>query len=146
MRVSLPIPLRSIRPEETVTGEVLLGPGCRITLSFGPYELEAEAADFFESLCQVRQELEVLGYRPVCFGASRRVYVPPGEPAAAGGLMGYRLTLGQPVAAADEVGIFDRDAGVVPVSVPEQRAFYERWRASRACQAASRPAAGPEAN
>src|SRR2546423_481811 len=55
-----------------VEGTFLLGESyrpCRLTLLYSGQEIQAEAADFFEALCRVRDRLEAAGLRPICYGA-----------------------------------------------------------------------------
>jgi hypothetical protein len=100
---------------------------CRLTLQYPGGEIRAEALDYFEALCQIRKELETKGWRPVCFGSSENVY-PSGMCRDMGmGLKAYRMELGRQAALADLVMIFDTAPDLQPVSVEDQRRFFERW-------------------
>jgi hypothetical protein len=101
---------------------------CQLSLQYPGGELRAVACDYFEALCQIRHELEEIGQRPVCYGSSRHVY-PSGMSRGMGarGLKAYRLHLGQQAKNADLVEIFAVGSDVEPVSVEEQRAFFENW-------------------
>jgi hypothetical protein len=103
---------------------------CRLRLQYPGGEVTAEAFDFFEALCQVRRELEKVGWRPVCYGSSKAVY-PSGMCREMGsGLKAYRLQLGQPARVEDLVSIFESGPDVEPASVEEQRAFHDLWMRS----------------
>jgi hypothetical protein len=100
---------------------------CRLILKFSGGEIAATAADFFDALCQVRIELETRGWQAICYGSSRHVY-PSGMCRDMGmGLKAYRLQIGRPAKLADLVSIFAPGPDVDPVSVQEQRQFFEDW-------------------
>lgn len=102
----------------------------RITVRVAGEELQAEEGDFFESLCRIREQLESLGWRPVCYGAARDVY-PSGMCRDMGaGLQAYRLIPGKPAEAEGLVEIFATGPAIEPVTVAEQRAFFDEWRRS----------------
>jgi hypothetical protein len=86
--------------------------------------------DYFEAFCRIREKLEADGIRPFCYGANRNVYPSGMSRDMGGGLMAYKLTLGQPSRSADLVNIFIVGLDVEPVSVSEQREFYLSWVAS----------------
>lgn len=100
---------------------------CRLTLKYSGGEITGEAFDYFEAICQIRNELDAIGYRPMCYGASRNVY-PSGMGRDMGrGLKAYRLRLGQQPAMSDLVNIFDVGPDVEPASVKDQREFWKSW-------------------
>jgi hypothetical protein len=97
-------------------------------------EITRSAADYFEAMCQIRNELEAGGWRPVCYGSSQTVY-PSGMCRNMGrGLKAYRLHLGRPAANIDLVSIFDTGPDVEPSSVAEQQEFWEEWLRSVAAR------------
>jgi hypothetical protein len=87
----------------------------------------ATASDFFEAMCQIRRQLELLGWRPVCYGRSKNVY-PSGMCRDMGrGLKAYKFSLGRPGSIKDLVSIFDTGEDIEPASVDEQRSFAMEW-------------------
>jgi hypothetical protein len=103
------------------------GDDCILTLQFQGREITARALDFFEACCQIRSQLEAIGWRPVCYGSSLNVY-PSGMARDMGrGLKAYRLELGRHAGMADLVSIFDTGPDVSPSSVEEQKVFWESW-------------------
>src|SRR4051812_31609380 len=47
---------------------------CRLSFRFVDGDYSACADDYFEAMCQIRQQLEVYGFQIACFGSSRNVY------------------------------------------------------------------------
>jgi len=119
---------------ERVGAEFLLastGNKCVLTLRFLEREIRAAERDYFEALCRIREQLEVYHLRPFCYGASRNVF-PSGMGRDMGsGLVAYKLRMGLQRKPEDMVSIFDSGADVDPVSVEEQRSFFESWISSR---------------
>lgn len=103
---------------------------CRVRCSFRGRSIEATAPDFFEALCDLREQLLADGLIPFCYGASLNVYPSPMARSMGGGLKAYRLKLGQQALAADLTGIFAEGPDIVPASVENQREYYDRWIAS----------------
>jgi hypothetical protein len=98
---------------------------CVIRLKCEADEVDGEDSDFFEAFCRVREALEPLGLKPLCYGASRNVF-PSGLGRDMGdGLQAYKLRLGQPTTG--EVSIFAEGADVEPVNVRTQHQFWEDW-------------------
>ena len=82
---------------------------------------------YFDALFRIRQVIEPDGYRILCLGASGGVF-PSGMSGGMGtGDMAYRLKKGKPATSNDLVSIFDVDESVVPVTVEEQRAYFNEW-------------------
>lgn len=103
--------------------------GDHVTLKFKYIqgEIAAKDLDFFAAMCQIRKELEVEGWRPICYGSSRNVY-PSGMCRDMGrGLQAYKLQLGRRAVTADLVGIFDNGPDVEPASLEEQEQFWHEW-------------------
>jgi hypothetical protein len=142
MIIRLPVPILSLSDGGLVTADVTLGGSYTLQAGFGPYEFEVAGQDYFHSLCLLREQLEVLDYRPVCFGAARDVFALGGAGELSSGLQAYRLTMGRSAAADDLVGIFDRDYRVEPVSVVEQRRHYDAWL--RSLKGQGQPVVGEE--
>jgi hypothetical protein len=100
---------------------------CRLTFRHDDGEITGEAFDYFEAMCQIRNQLEAIGYRPACYGASRNVY-PSGMARDMGrGLKAYKLYLGRVSTRSDLVGIFATGGDLDLVSVEDQRAFWKSW-------------------
>jgi hypothetical protein len=90
-----------------------------------PTEIVAEDWNYFGAFCVVRDELERLGLRPWCYGASRNCYPSRMALDMGDGRLVYKM---QPrVPASETVSIFDVGDDVDPVTTSEQRAFYNEW-------------------
>ena len=81
---------------------------CHLECEMRGRRLEANASDFFAALCQIRKELEKLNLIPLCYGASLNVYPSGMSRDMGGGLVAYRLRMGQPARREDLVRIFDQ--------------------------------------
>jgi hypothetical protein len=105
---------------------------CQLAFNFPGGQFCVTASDYFEALCQIRNELETNGWRPICYGSSKDVY-PSGMARDMGcrGLKAYRLQIGEPAKLADLVEIFDSAPDMEPASVAEQEQFFERWLRSQ---------------
>lgn len=103
---------------------------CTISLSFDQTTLTAVGPDFFEAFCQIRNLLKAHHLTPHCNAASRDVYPSGMGRDMAAGMKAYRMTLGRHVTGSDLLGIFDAADDITPVSVEDQRSFYEEWRNS----------------
>ncbi len=99
---------------------------CRIELTFAGRSFEGAADDFFESFCCIRRQLEAIELTPNCYAVDLRSY-PSGMSRSMGGLKLYRLKLGSPTRTSDIVHMFDVDENVVPVTVDDQRRFFDAW-------------------
>jgi hypothetical protein len=99
----------------------------RIDLHFAAEVLTALGDSYFEALVEIRLLLESRGLRPRSFGASKTVYPSPLALSMGNGERGYQLELRRPARLKDLVSIFDSDPAVHPVSIEEQRAFYQQW-------------------
>jgi hypothetical protein len=103
---------------------------CSLTIRFAGREIRASEPDYFEALCRIRDELESFHLRPNCYGASRNVF-PSGMGRDMGsGLNAYKMKMGIQAKLEDLVFIFDSGPDVEPVSVAEQRAFFDVWSKS----------------
>ena len=99
----------------------------RLVLSTGDKVFTADADSYFDALILIRHDLEEIGLRPKCVGASLNVY-PSGMSRSMGtGDKAYRLTLGLQAKMRDLVDIFDVDPMRDPVSVADQEKFYDEW-------------------
>jgi hypothetical protein len=96
---------------------------CAIDLTCERGELRGEGPDYFEAFCRIREQLEQWGLRPLCYGASRNRF-PSGMARDMGeGLKAYKMQIG--AQASDLAPIFDEGKDIEPVTVAEQRAFFE---------------------
>lgn len=93
-----------------------------------------EAADLFEALRAMREDLEREGCRLLCAGARPDVAPSPMSRQMGAGRKAYILRLVQPAATADLVDIFDDAAPAAVGTVAEQRAYVAAWTASLRAQ------------
>jgi hypothetical protein len=100
---------------------------CRILLSLPDRDIECHDRDYFEAFCRIRERLETVGIKPLCYGASRNVF-PSGMGRDMGlGLRAYQLKLGCQPTMVDLVNIFERGPDVEPVTVEIQEEFFRTW-------------------
>jgi hypothetical protein len=100
---------------------------CHVTFAYRGRAIEAEAADYFDALCQIRLELEKELLIPFCYGASLNVY-PSGMGRDIGaGLKAYKMTMGKHARTHDLVHIFSEGPDIIPAFVSRQREFFEEW-------------------
>jgi hypothetical protein len=103
---------------------------CHISFAYRDRVIEAEANDYFEALCLIRQQLEEERLIPFCYGASLKVY-PSGMARDMGaGLKAYKLEIGVHARTQDLVDKFAAGPDLIPASVKLQREFFEEWLAS----------------
>ncbi|MBZ9799382.1 hypothetical protein [Mesorhizobium sp. ES1-4] len=106
------------------------GTVCSLTCRYRDKVIKADEEDFFEALFQIRQELEVDGLLPFCYGASANVYPESTVMERSRGLIACKVKIGQLPQSTDLVDIFDDGPDVVPVFVHLQQEFWEEWLAS----------------
>lgn len=82
---------------------------------------------YFHAFCDIRNNLEPLGFLPLCFAASEDVYPSPMIESMGSGEKAYRLTPGIQTTMDDLVHIFDTSDDIRPVSVTRQQIFYKKW-------------------
>lgn len=87
----------------------------------------ASERGYFHAFCEIRRQLESLDLMPLCFAACENVYPSPMIEAMGSGEEAYSLTLGRQAKMCDLVKIFDTSSEIMPVSVDQQKQFYERW-------------------
>lgn len=117
--------LSTSKPE--LPGVIRTGKDCTVSLTYGGTVIERSDRDYFESLCRIREALELEGYRPHCYGASRNVFPSGMQRQDGGGDIAYRLSMGRRAGSEDVVDIFESGEDVVPASVSEQHAFFQQW-------------------
>ncbi|MEC4895430.1 MAG: hypothetical protein SAL07_19015 [Oscillatoria sp. PMC 1051.18] len=107
-------------------------PSC--TVNFQNHELgthQFEGRDIFDCLCQLRVLLEEKGGNILCNGARIDAYPSPMSRDMGAGIKLYRLKLGKRPQRSDLLRIFDKAEPEQIGTVEEQRAYYEKWRASK---------------
>ncbi|MFN3151140.1 hypothetical protein [Bremerella sp.] len=103
---------------------------CLLTLECELGHFHASDWNYFDALCQIREELEPIGWRPRCYGACENVYPSNMCRDMGQGMVAYRNEIGRPAEHEHLVEIFATSPEIVPASVDEQRAFFQRWLAS----------------
>ncbi|TRC93715.1 hypothetical protein FJV76_03170 [Mesorhizobium sp. WSM4303] len=106
------------------------GTRCRLTCSYRDNTIEAEEDDYFEALFQLRQQLEVDGLLPSCYGASYNVFPEATLIEKSRGLVVCKIKEGHLPQESDLVNIFDDGHDIIPVFVHMQQRFWDRWLAS----------------
>lgn len=116
--------------EQAVFELVEVGDMCQLNCSYRGKVAQSQATDFFEALCQIRNQLGREGLIPFCYGASMNVY-PSGMARQMGaGLKAYKIEMGRQAKMADLVEIFAAGPDVIPCSVDMQREHFDQWIAS----------------
>jgi hypothetical protein len=69
----------------------------------------------------------VMGFFPLCYGASQCFYPSGLCRDMAAGLIAYRMQMGRAVRRGDEVNIFDTGPDVEVATVAAQPAFFSEW-------------------
>lgn len=103
---------------------------CQLTLRWAGGELQSIEGDYFGAFCRIRERLAEQGLLPMCYGASRQIYISGMGRDMAAGLKVYKVRLGEQAQMKNLVDIFETGDDVEPVSVAEQQAFQEQWYAS----------------
>lgn len=100
---------------------------CQYTLTWESGTCSIESSADFYALCELREKLAEQGLAPCCYGAAENVYPSGMSISMGGGRKAYQLTIGKPARMEDLVDIFESELGLVPVSIEQQRAFFDRW-------------------
>lgn len=103
---------------------------CVLTLECDLGEFQATDWNYFDALCQIREELEPTGWRPRCFGACEDVYPSNMCRDMGSGMVAYRNEIGRPAEQEHLVETFATSSEIEPASVEQQRAFFQRWLSS----------------
>lgn len=98
---------------------------CQIDMDYRGITIRAIDKNFFHAFCQIRTRLEQDGLYPICYGASLNVYPSSSLIEESGGLIAYRLPKDSMPIGDDIVDIFSSGLDVIPVSVEEQKAYFE---------------------
>lgn len=101
-----------------------------LTLECQLGQFEATNWNYFDALCQIREQLEPSGWRPSCYGACEDVYPSNMCRDMERGMVAYRNEIGRPAAQEHLVETFATSSEIEPASVEQQRAFFQRWRQS----------------
>jgi hypothetical protein len=100
---------------------------CRVTLTWNDVKITGIDMDFFDAFCRVREQLATFELLPVCYGASRRVFISGMARDMGLGRRIYKILPDNSTSIKHLVNIFDTGADVEPVSVEEQHAFMREW-------------------
>ena len=100
---------------------------CVLLLECQLGEFQVTDWNYFDALCQIREQLEPLGWRPRCFGACENVYPSNMCRDMGQGMVAYRNEIGRPAAQEHLVETFATSSEIEPASVDQQRAFFQRW-------------------
>lgn len=100
---------------------------CRIKLKWSEGEIEQIAIDFFTAFCQIREQLDLQGLLPMCYGASRRVIITGMARDMGMGLKVYKVQPDGSTSIKHLAYIFDCGPDVEPVPVEVQQAFQHEW-------------------
>ena len=99
----------------------------QIDFKFHDQQISKRADNYFAALQLIRTELEPDGVLLVCYGASLNVYPSPMAFDMGDAEKAYKLEFGKNAELTNLVSIFATGSDVVPATVDEQNAFYERW-------------------
>lgn len=110
------------------TLSVASAPPWVLEVGYANHRVRAEAADLFECLVQVREELEVDGLQICCQGARRNVYPSGMSRQMSGGRFAYLIRSAGPATLDDRVDIFDSARIDDVTTVGEQLANVRRLR------------------
>jgi hypothetical protein len=99
----------------------------RIELFWDGNQIVGSDWNYFAALCRVREQLEVLGLIPSCYGACRNLVVSGLQADMKLGMSGHLVRIGEKSQLSDCVRIFDSGPNMDLVSVKLQREFTEQW-------------------
>lgn len=99
----------------------------QLSLRFNGEEITQKSDNYFSAFCDIRWEMEKENIYLNCYGASKNVYPSPMSIDMGGGMLAYKLTLGQHARTSDLVSIFDTGDDIILSTVEEQEAFYHLW-------------------
>jgi len=100
---------------------------CHLYLECQLGEFQATDWNYFDALCQIREQLESTGWRPRCYGACEDVYPSNMCRDMGKGMVAYRNQIGRPADQEHLVETFAASGELEPVSVQRQQAFFQRW-------------------
>ncbi|WP_146115696.1 MULTISPECIES: hypothetical protein [Pirellulaceae] len=100
---------------------------CLLALECQLGQFQAADWNYFDALCQIREQLELLGWRPRCYGACEDVYPSNMCRDMGQGMVAYRNEIGRPAAQEHLVETFATSSEIEPASVEQQRVFFQRW-------------------
>lgn len=103
---------------------------CVLSLDCQLGQFQASDWNYFDALCQIREKLEPIGWRPRCYGACENVYPSNMCRDMGRGMVAYLNEIGRPADHEHLVETFGTSSEIEPASVDEQRAFFQHWLAS----------------
>lgn len=98
-----------------------------IELKFEEIKISCISENFFDTLIELRKELDKLGILIMCNGAAENVYPSPMQQSMGTGRVAYKLKYGQKTKITDVVDIFKYDETLNFVNVDKQFNFYLKW-------------------
>ncbi|TGQ52458.1 hypothetical protein EN836_18640 [Mesorhizobium sp. M1C.F.Ca.ET.193.01.1.1] len=107
-----------------------VGARCGLTCKYRGKVIEAEEDDYFEALFRIRQQLEIDGLLPFCYGASGYVFPEGTVIEMSRGLIACKVKMGQPPQKTDLVNIFADGHDVAPTFPRMQQKCWDAWLAS----------------
>lgn len=113
--------------EALVLIEEELPEACRLTCEYREKSIFAEAKDYFEAFCRIREKLEEEGIIPFCYGASLDVYPSRMSRQMSKGKAAYKIEIGKQARRENIVQIFEEGPDVIPSKVHVQREYFEEW-------------------
>lgn len=123
----------AVRGSELVTTHVRFTAGdvCVVEVKVGDIDSRGEAPDLFEALVRARRGLETQDVLLDCNGARRDVFPSAMQRQATEGRRAYVLTIPRTTKRPPVVDIFAAAPDLSALAtVDEQRAWFDRWRAS----------------
>lgn len=99
----------------------------RIDLALGDNEISCTGENFFNTLLEIRKELEKMNILIVCNGAAENVYPSPMQLSMGTGRTAYRQCLHQQARMTDVVDIFEYDENLKIVDVETQLKYHNEW-------------------
>jgi hypothetical protein len=100
---------------------------CRILLRWIGAEIECIDCNFFESFKRVREQLAQQCLSPICYGASRKIFITGMAADMGFGMKVYRAEIGSSLSRSQLVNIFSSGEDIEPVSVEVQQEFQREW-------------------
>jgi len=100
---------------------------CTITVDYNGVKLTKTNQDYFETLCDIRVELEKIDIIPVCYGASLNVFPSAMARDMGAGLRAYKMQIGRHATKEDLVDIFETGTDITPTTVQKQKDWFIEW-------------------
>ncbi|GEM_PF-1501923 len=113
--------------KDPIRGDPVVQLTLTITLPEGDAHYSAVCPTAFGAFQRIRRQIEPLGWRLHCYGASLNVFPSRLYIDLSSGIRAYRMKMGIPAQLHDLVNIFDTGDDVILSTVAEQSAFYQSW-------------------